>query len=153
MRRLVPLLAIAAIASVLYATSAPGARQAGSPRVNQVAALQKQMRVLQKQIRGLQERTTHLRSQVIWTLEMIEAVIADGDSCLAALAADEFQNTWSQIDRLATRLGTPPIFGAQTAIDDKKACQGLSVLRAPFNPSIAPTVAPFEAFIRWLNGG
>ena len=153
MRRFLTVLAIAAIASVLYVTSAPGARRAAPPSSTQFAALRKQVQVLQTHLNALRGRTTLFRSQVVWTLEMIEIATRDGETCFAALTADEFQNTWSQIDRLAVRSGAPPIFGGQTPIDDKKACEGLSVPRRPLNPSVAPTVAPFEAFILWLNGG
>jgi hypothetical protein len=152
-RRFLALLAIAAVASVLYVTTAPGAQQAGPPRGKQIAALQKQVRAIQKQLQALKERTTLLRSQVVWTVGMLENVIRDGETCFAALTADELQNTWSQVDRLAISLGAPPIFGTQTAVGDKNACQGLSVPRPPLNPSVAPTVAPLTAFILWLHGG
>jgi len=152
-RRCLIVLAIAAITLVLYVTAASGGRHAGPPRARQFTALQKQLGELQKQVRTLQERTTLLRSQMVWTLEMIETATRDGETCFAALAADELQNTWSQIDRLAASVGTPSIFGSQTAVSDKRACEGLSVPRAPLNPSSPPTVAPFKAFIGWLNGG
>jgi hypothetical protein len=135
---------IAAIALVLYVTAALGGNQAGPPTRKQFAALQKQVRTLQR-------RTMLLRSQVVWTLQMIETAQRDGETCFAALTADEFQNTWSQIDHLAVSLGAPPTFGTQTAIDDKNACEGLSVPRPPLNPSVAPTVAPFRSLILWFN--
>jgi hypothetical protein len=153
MRRFLTALAIAAIASVLYVTSAPGAQHAGPRRGKQLATLQKQVRDLQKQVRALQARTTLLRRQVVWTLEMIETATRDSETCFAALTADEFQNTWSAIDRLAANLGAPPYFGTQRAVGDKSACEGLSIPRPPLNPSVAPTVAPFRALILWLNGG
>jgi hypothetical protein len=152
-RRFLAVLAIAAVASVLYVTSAPGAQQAGPPRGKQVAALQMQVRALQRQLQALKERTTLLRSQVLWTVGMLENAMRGGETCFAALTADELQNTWSQVDRLAISLGAPPIFGAQTAVGDKNACQGFSISRPPLNPSVAPTVAPLTAFILWLNGG
>ena len=150
--RFVSALAIAAIASVLYVTSAPGAQHAAPPSGVQFAALEKQVRGLQTHLRTLHEKTKLLRSQVIWTLEMIETAQRDGETCFAALSADEFQNTWSQIDHLAVNLGAQPIFGQQTAVSDYNTCQGLSVLRAPLDPAVAPTVAPLKAFILWLNG-
>jgi hypothetical protein len=153
MRRLLTVVAIAAVASVLYATSAPGAQQAEALRARQFVALQKQVRAMQKRLRALQRRTTLVTNQIVWTLEMIETAMKDGETCFAAVAADEFQNTWSQIDRLAVSLGAQPIFGIQTALDDRNACRGLSVPRPPLNPSVAPTVAPFKGLIVWLNGG
>jgi hypothetical protein len=146
-------LGIAAIASVLYVTSAPGAQQARPPSGAQFAALQKQVRTLHTHLRALQKRTTLLRSEVSWTLEMIQIAIRDSETCVAALTADEFQNTWSQIDRLAVSLGAQPIFGQQTALSDYNACQGLSVTRPALDPAVAPTVAPLKAVILWLNGG
>jgi hypothetical protein len=153
MRRFLTALAIAAIASVLYVTSAPGAQQDAPPSGVQFAALQKQVRALQTHLHALKERTTLLRSQMIWTLEMIETATRDGETCFAALSADEFQNTWSQIDRLAVSLGAQPIFGPEAPIDDYNRCRGLSLVRPPLNPSVAPTVAPLKAFTLWLNGG
>jgi hypothetical protein len=151
--RFLTALGIVAIASVLYVTSAPGAQQARPPSGAQFAALRKQVRTLQTHLRALQERTTLLRGQVSWTLEMIETAIRDSETCLAAVTADDFQNTWSQIDRLAVNLGAQPIFGEQTALSDNNACQGLSVTRPPLDPAVAPTVAPLKAVILWLNGG
>ena len=153
MRRLLAVITIAAVASVLYATAAAGAQQTGTVRARQFVALQKQVRAMRKQLRALQQRTTLFRSQVVWTLEMIETAIRDSETCFAALTADEFQNTWSQIDRVTVSLGAQPIFGIQTALDDRNACQGLSVPRPPLNPSVPPTVAPFKGLVGWLNGG
>lgn len=152
MRRFLSVLAIAAIAVSLYASSAPGARQGRAESNTEVVALEKQVRTLQKQVRTLQERTTLLRSQMVWTLEMIETARRLGETCLAALTAGEFQNTWSQIDHLAASLGAQPVFGAQKALDDRKSCEGLSVPRPPLDPSVAPTVAPLDGFMLWLNG-
>jgi len=153
MRRFLTVVAIAAVASVLYATSAPGAQRAGTLRTRQFVALHKQVLAIRKQLRALQRRTTLLRSQVVWTLEMFETVLRDSETCFAAVTADEFQNTWSQIDRVAVSLGRQPIFGIQTALDDRNACHGLGVPRPPLNPSVAPTVAPFKGLMGWLNGG
>jgi hypothetical protein len=154
MRRFLSVLAIAALTVSLYASSAPGARQAraGAQTSTEVVALQKQVRVLQKQVRELQGRTTLLRSQMVWTLEMIETARRLGETCLAALTADEFQNTWSQVDRLAVGLGAQPVFGTQMALDDRKSCQGLGVARPPLDPAVPPTVGPFDGFMLWLNG-
>jgi hypothetical protein len=152
-KRFLAVLALAATASVLYVTSAPGARHAAPGTDQQIAALQRQVWALQKQLRALRERTTLLRGQVVWTLEMIETAMRDGETCFAALTADEFQNTWSQVDRLAVGLEAPPVFGEQTAVGDHGACQGLSVARPPLDPSVPPTATPFRAFIAWLNGG
>ena len=152
MKRFLSVLAIAAIAGSLYASSAPGARQAGAQEGFQVAALQKQVRVLEKRVRALEGRTALLRSQTVWAMQMIETARRLGETCLAALTADEFQNTWSRIDRLAAGLGAQPVFGTQSALGDRSACEDLSVPRPPLDPSIAPTVAPFDGFMLWLNG-
>jgi hypothetical protein len=153
MRRFLTALAIAATAAVLYVTSAPGAQQAVSPSPVKFAALQQQVHKLQTHLRALQARTTLLTSQVNWTLEMIETARRNGETCLAALTADEFQNTWSQVDRLAVNLGAQPLFGQQTAVSDYNACQGLAVSRPSLDPAVAPTVAPVKGLILWLNGG
>lgn len=151
--RFLTALTIAAIASVLYATSAPGAQRAAPPSGAQFTALEKQVRTLRTHLQALQERTTILRSQVVYTLKMLETAMRDGETCFAAVTADEFQNTWSQIDRLAVGLEAKPIFGTQAAVDDYSACRGLGVARASLDPSAAPTVSPVKAFIAWLNGG
>jgi non-ribosomal peptide synthetase component F len=111
------------------------------------------VRVLKTNLRALQERTKLLRNQMVWTLEMVETVTRDRETCSAALIADGFQNTWSQIDHLAVGLGAAPIFGPQAAVDDRSACAGLGIPRSALNPSVAPTVAPFNAFILGLHGG
>jgi hypothetical protein len=153
-KRFLAVLAIAAIASVLYATSATGAQPAGHPRSHQLVALQRKVRAMQREVLALRETTTLLRREFDWTLEMIETATRDSETCFAALTSDAFQSTWSQIDSLAATLGAPPVFGSQTAVDDKNSCQGLGMKRAPLNPSLPPTVAPFQAFIGWwLNGG
>ena len=151
MRHLLAVLAIAAIASVLYVTVASGGQRAGPPTGRQFAVLQKQVRTLQKQVRTVRQHTTLLRRQVDWALQLIEHIRVHGEACFVALTADEFQNTWGQIDHLAVDVGEPAFFGTQTAIDDKKACRDLSVPRPPLNPSIAPTVTPFRRFMLWLH--
>ena len=157
--RFLTALAIAAIASVIYATSAPGAQHAEGNATQlaslqrQVTVLQKQMTVLKRQEQGFRKRTTLLLGQVVDTVKWLEEALRDGDTCLAALTADEFQNTWSAVDRLAAGLGSPAYFGTQTAVDDRRACSGLGIPRPPLDPSTAPTVAPFRAFIAWLHGG
>jgi hypothetical protein len=153
MTRFMAVLAMATIALGLYAASAPGARKAALPRDEQFVVLNRQVRVMQKQVRALRERTTLLRSEVVWTLEMIETAMRDGETCLAALTADAFQSTWSQVDRLAVSLGASPVFGSQATVGDKSSCEGIGVPRATLNPSVPPTAAPFQAFIGWLNGG
>jgi hypothetical protein len=152
-KRFLAVLAMTTIGLGLYVTSAPGAQKAQPPMDAQLLVLQRQVRAMQKQVRTLKERSTLLRREVVWTLEMIETATTDGETCFAALTADAFQSTWSQIDRLAVSLGAQPVVGPQTAIDDRNACLGLGVSRKPLNPSILPTVAPFQAFIGWLNGG
>lgn len=153
MKRFLIGLGIAAVTSVLYVTSAAGAQPAMTPSARQFAGLQKQVRVLKTNLRALQERTRLLKSQMVWTLEMVETVTRDRETCSAALIADEFQNTWSQIDHLAGDLGAAPIFGPQTAVSDRSACAGLGIPRPALDSSVAPTVAPFNAFILGLHGG
>lgn len=152
MRPLLPVLGIAAIASVLYVvTAASGGQHARPPTGRQFAALQQQVRTLQMQVRTIQQNATLLKRQVGWTLQLIEDARIHGQACFVALTADEFQNTWSQIDHLAVSAGEPAIFGTQTAIDDKNACRELAVPRRPLSPSIAPTVTPLSRFMLWLH--
>jgi hypothetical protein len=78
----------------------------------------------------------------------------EGDACLAALTSDELQDTWMQVDKLGVNLAQPAIFGVQSAINDKQACEGLfdpKVPRAIVSPGTVPNIAPFNSMITWIN--
>jgi hypothetical protein len=137
MQRFLIVLAVAAVAGFFYVTAAPGSMQAG-PTLQQFTALKKQVTVLNKKVKSL-------NYEVQGNYE--------GDACIVALASDAFQNTWGQIDHLATTLTQPAIFGPQTAINDKQACEGLfdpKVPRSGVSPSTVPTIAPFNGMISWI---
>jgi hypothetical protein len=138
MQRFLIVLAVAAVAAFFYVTAAPGAMQSG-PTLKQFAALQKQVKLLNTKVKSMDY-------ELVGNYE--------GDACIVALTSDEFQNTWGQIDKLAGTLSQPAIFGPQTAINDKQACEGLfdpKVPRAIVSPGTVPNIAPFNSMITWIN--
>jgi hypothetical protein len=139
MSRFLLVLAIAAVAGFFYVTAAPGGMQSG-PTPKQFAALKKQVAVLNKKVKNL---NFELGGNF------------EGDACLAALTSDELQDSWMQVDKLGVNLAQPAIFGVQSAINDKQACEGLlqpKVPRPVVSPSTVPTSAPFSTLIAWLAG-
>jgi hypothetical protein len=147
MKRFLAVLALATAGAIVYVTAAPGGLQA-SPTTAQFTALK-------KQVAALQRTTKQLKKADIILAGGIEGNYL-GEGCAVALTADELQNTWLEIDHLATNLGQVPIFGSQTVLNDKRACEKLSqpsVPRMPINPAVTPSVAPyFTNLINWLEG-
>jgi len=138
MQRFLIVLAAAAVSAFVYVTAAPGGMQSG-PTLKQFTALQKQVKLLNTKVKSMDYEL---------------GGNYEGDACIVALTSDEFQNTWSQIDKLAGTLSQPAIFGAQAAINDKQACEGLfdpKVPRPVVSPATVPTVAPFNSMIAWIN--
>jgi hypothetical protein len=138
MQRFLIILAVAAVAGFFYVTAATGSGMQSGPTLKQFAALKQQVTVLNKKVKSL-------NYEIQGNYE--------GDACIVALASDAFQNTWGQIDHLAVNLTQPAIFGAQTAINDKQACEGLfdpKVPRSGVSPTTIPTVAPFNGMITWI---
>jgi hypothetical protein len=71
-----------------------------------------------------------------------------GDACLAALTTDAFVGSWRLTDQLAQQTGNSMLFGAQTRINDKGACEALRP-----NPVVRqdkPDLPVFQALIAWL---
>ena len=136
-QRFLIVLAAAAVAGFIYVTAAPAGMQSG-PTLKQFAALKKQVTLLNKKVKLLSY-------EIDGNYE--------ADACIVALNSDAFQNTWGQIDHLAGTLTQPVIFGPQTAINDKKACEGLfdpKVPRSAVSPTTIPTVAQFNSMISWI---
>lgn len=147
MQRFLTVLAIVAISAFVYTTAAPGGRQT-TPTAAQFAALKKQVAALQRTTKQLKQRDAFLLAGI--------EVNFQGDGCIVGLTADELQNTWLQIDHLAGAVGQPAIFGPQTALNDRGACEKLSqprVPRMPIDPAAKPSVTPyFGNLINWIYG-
>jgi hypothetical protein len=124
MQRFLAVLAVAALAAVVYTTAAPGVTQAG-PTAQQFAALKKQVAVLQKKTK---------KNEAVFAKAINADTVAivanyEADACIVAITADEFQNTWNWIQPY-------PII----SVDDKQACAHLSIPRVP--PGDGKTTPP-----------
>jgi hypothetical protein len=125
MKRLV----LAAVLALTLAAAAPATAAGPTLRSlqTQITSLKKQVRTLQKQVKA--DRNFALGAFVY-------------SGCSWAVTADALQGTWTALD---ARLGAPPLFGAQTPINDFGICQDFKIVRAPNqNP---PTVAVFQALL------
>ena len=108
-------LAIAAIAAVVLLVASPaGAGATKGPTLKSLAA---QVKSLQKQVTTLKKRAANDESVVGLTLEY--AV------CSTAVTADAFQDTFTGLDGYFAAHSLPAYFGAQSAVNDYKACSGL----------------------------
>jgi hypothetical protein len=113
-------LAIAAFAAVVLIVASPaGASSTKGPTLKSLAA---QVKSLQKQVTTLKKRAAAEENGIIFTLEY--AV------CSTAVTADTFQDTFTGLDSYFAARGLPPYFGAQTPVNDYKACQDFKVVRA-----------------------
>ena len=113
-------LVIAAFAAVVLLIASPaGASSTKGPTLKSLAA---QVKSLQKQVTTLKKRATANENAVLFTLEY--AV------CSTAVAADTFQDTFTGLDSYFVARSQPAYFGAQSAVDDYKACQDFKVVRA-----------------------
>jgi hypothetical protein len=113
MRQVLTLGALAAI--VLLVASPAGAGSAKGPTLK---SLQAQIKSLQKQVTTLKKKEAVDESVIGLTLEY--AV------CSTAVAADTFQDTFTGLDAHFP----PPYFGAQTPVNDYKACSAFEIVRA-----------------------
>jgi hypothetical protein len=108
----------------------------------QVVALRRQVTTLRSQVRKLQSAVKTANSE-------IQANFV-GDTCLAALTADELAATWQLTDQLAQKTVKANLFGPQTLVDDKSACESLQP-----NPvkrsGTTPTLPLFQTLIDWLS--
>jgi TolA-binding protein len=106
----------------------------------QVASLQSQVRSLKSQIKTLQQKQNNIAYAT-------EANFY-GDTCLAALTTDALAGSWRLTDQLAQATGNSPLFGVQTRINDKGACEALrpnAVVRQD-----KPDLPVFQTLISWL---
>jgi hypothetical protein len=124
------LIALGVIVGLLaaFAAQAPAAT---NPTARKIALLQKQVKTLQKQVKFLASE--------------LSANYA-GDACGLALTADTFQVSWGLIDTH----NPPAYFGAQTQVDDKGACAGLSPA-VPRSLAAPPKTTIFQPLINWIN--
>jgi hypothetical protein len=113
MRQVLTLGAVAAV--VLLVASPAGAGSAKGPTLK---SLQAQIKSLQKQVTTLKKKEALDESVIGLTLEY--AV------CSTAVTADTFQDTFTGLDAHFP----PPYFGAQTPVNDYKACSAFEVVRA-----------------------
>lgn len=122
-------LALAAILAVMLVPAAPAT--AAGPTLK---SLQAQITTLKKQVKALQKQVKADRNFSLASLAY--------SGCSFAATADALQGTWTALD---ARLGAPPLFGAQTPVDDFGVCQAFQIVRAKNqNP---PTVGVFQALL------
>ena len=137
-----PTAAVAVVAALALAVPAQGA--AATPLERKVARLAKQVTTLQKQVKTLQTQVRNLGGGLAGSFA--------GSTCLGAITADTFQSTWTAIDARMQAMAQPPIFGAQTQVNDYGNCGLLeqpSVPRAGIvNP---PSIAAFNPLLAWLH--
>jgi hypothetical protein len=118
------------VALVLAAVPAGAAVSPTERRLlRDVATLKRQVRTLQTQTREANQGLN-----VLLALTM----------CDAALTADALQGTWTVIDQQAQAAGRPPVFGAQTPLNDSGACNAFRISRSQ---AVPPSIAGFSAFL------
>ena len=113
-------LTIGAVAAVVLLVAAPAG--AGSAKAPTLKSLQAQIKSLQKQVTTLKKKEALSESVIGLTLEY--AV------CSTAVTADTFQDSFTGLDAYFTARTQPAYFGAQTAVNDYKACSAFEVVRA-----------------------
>ena len=114
-------LTIGALAAIVLLVASPAG--AGSAKGPTLKSLQAQIKSLQKQVTTLKKKEALDESVIGLTLEY--AV------CSAAVTADTFQDSFTGLDGyFTTQLAKPAYFGAQTAVNDYKACSAFEVVRA-----------------------
>ena len=99
--------------------------------------LRKQVTVLQKQVKKLQRDVKQLQGVVGGVLAI--------QVCSTAITADALQGTWAAVNAREAAQGQPPVFTAESAVNDAGACTAAKVTRAPTaNP---PNLTPFKALL------
>jgi hypothetical protein len=117
MRQVLMLATVAAV--VLLVASPAGAGAAKGPSLKSLAA---QVKSLQKQVTTLKKRAANDESVIGLTLEY--------SVCSTAVTADTFQDTFTGLDGAFAAHSWAAYFGAQSAVNDYKACQDFQVVRA-----------------------
>ena len=113
-------LAIAAAAAVGLLVASPAG--AGSAKAPTLKSLQAQIKALQKQVTTLKKKEALDESVIGLTLEY--------GVCSTAVTADTFQDTFTGLDGYFSAHSLPAYFGAQTPVNDYKACSDFEVVRA-----------------------
>jgi hypothetical protein len=114
------LLAIAATAGVVLLVASPAG--AGSTKGPTLKSLQAQIKSLQKQVTTLKKKEALAENVIALTLEY--------SVCSTAVTADAFQDTYTGLDGYFAARAQPAYFGAQTPVNDYKACSAFAVVRA-----------------------
>ena len=117
MRQVLTIAATAAI--VLLVASPADASSTKGPTLKSLAA---QVKALQKQVTTLKKRAATDESVIGLTLEY--------SVCSTAVTADTFQDTFTGLDGAFAAHSWAAYFGAQSAVNDYKACQDFQVVRA-----------------------
>lgn len=103
--------------------------------------LQRQVTALQKQVKKLQKQVT--QAEAAASAALVFTV------CSTAATSDALQGTWAAINTREASRGGPPVFAAETAVNDAGACSRLRVTRAPTaNP---PNLTPFKSLLALLT--
>ena len=125
-----------AFMAVSLCVPAAQASAAKGPTMAQFNALKAQLVKDEKKIKDLQFESNYTYGVML---------------CLNANNADTFQGTWQAVDALATSLGKPAIFGAQTTIvDDADACNGLGKITR--SHTVPTNVLLFSAVAKLITG-
>ena len=137
-----PLAVLAAAGTLVLALPAQAA--AATPLERRVAQLAKQVKTLQTQVRTLQTQVRSLGGGLYFAF--------GSHTCSTAIVADTFQGTWTAIDQRMQAMGQPPLFGAQTAVNDYGNCGLLEQPSVP-RPGIVspPSIAAFNPLLAWLR--
>jgi hypothetical protein len=113
-------LTIAATAAVVLLVASPA--EASSTKGPTLKSLAAQVKALQKQVTTLKKRAATDESVIGLTLEY--------SVCSTAVTADTFQDTFTGLDGAFAAHSWAAYFGAQSAVNDYKACQDFQVVRA-----------------------
>jgi cell division protein FtsB len=137
-------LAIAAVLAAVLLVGL-GTASAATPLEKRVASMQKQLTALKKQNTKLQKSVTKLQKNLKDTDTGVStAIIFAG--CVAAVAADAFQNTWTTVNQATEKTA----FGPPALVADPGLCTTLQILRQP--TVVPPTIAPFNALLALFTG-
>jgi hypothetical protein len=145
------------VAAVVLGAPAGASAETAAGERQEVAALASRLNDLAGQVKTLQKRVKTLETSVKKLQNdnrlLTRAVGANfvADACLAAIAADAFQGTWSIVDQIATATQSRTYFAPPTAIDDKRSCPSL-VPPIARQATGTPTLANLQGLIVWLVG-
>ena len=126
----------------LVAQAAPAG--AASPTDRKIAALTKQVAALTKQVKTLRAQMADTREQLLLNYA--------GDTCSAAMSADELLGTWGVIDQVAQAAQGKTYFGQQAPVNDYKNCSFLARPNVP-RPGVQPqpSIRILDPLLTWLH--